>query len=245
MKVNALVMSRSQASVRLLVSAFAELGIEYRIALSASEALDILAAEQHSAFIVDFDLPHGVQVAKAARSMAGKRKPVLFGMIGPGTPIAEVFQAGANFILYKPLDLLQVLHSFRAAHGFMQSDRRSSARQQSETLAYLQLQEATVPALVEDLTEQGISIQAAEKLLPVRGVPLRFLLPGTTHVVHATCDFIWADSEGRAGLFFSDMPVACRRDLQAWIRKHGAKKGDSVRVLLEPRNHKSHGASAH
>src|SRR5579864_7067418 len=44
MKVNALVMSRSQASVRLLVAAFAELGIEYRIALSASEAVENLGS---------------------------------------------------------------------------------------------------------------------------------------------------------------------------------------------------------
>jgi DNA-binding response OmpR family regulator len=245
MKVNALVMSRSQASLRLLVAAFAELGIEYRIALSASEAVDILAAEPHSAFIVDFGLPHAAQVATAARSLAGKQRPVLFGMIGAGTAIADVFQAGANFILYKPLDLLQVLHSFRAAQGFMRADRRNSSRQKSETLAYLQLPAGTAPALVQDLTEQGISIQAAEPLLPARGIPVRFLLPRTTHVVHATCDFIWSDDQGRAGLFFSDMPAACRRDLEAWLRKHGAKKGDSVRLLLEPKKQKAQAASAH
>lgn len=238
MKVNALVMSRSQASVKLLVAAFAELGIEYRIALSASEVMDILGTDQHSALIVDFDLPHGVQAAKAARSIPGKRRPVLFGMVGPGTSIADVFQAGANFILYKPLDLLQVLHSLRAAQGFMQSDRRSSSRQKSETLAYLQLSAGTIPALVQDVTEQGISVQAAEPLVPMRGVRLRFLLPRTTQVVHATGDFIWADSEGRAGLFFSDMPSACRRDLQSWLKKYGARKADSVRSLLEPPKHK-------
>src|SRR5207237_8883672 len=62
MKANALVMSRSQASVRLLVAAFAELGIEYRIALSGAEAIDILATEHHSALVVDFDLPQAAQV---------------------------------------------------------------------------------------------------------------------------------------------------------------------------------------
>jgi len=237
MKVNALVMSRSQASVRLLVAAFAELGIEYRIALSASEAVENLGSEQHSALILDFDLPQAVQVAHAARALTGRRRPVLFGMIGAETPIAEVFQAGANFVLYKPLDLLQVLHSFRAAQGFMREDRRTSARPKTETLAYLQLPTGTVPALVQDLTEQGISIQAAEPLAPMRGIRLRFLLPRTTQVVHANGDFIWADSEGRAGLFFSDMPAACRRDLQAWLKKHGAKKSDSVSSLLEPRKH--------
>jgi DNA-binding response OmpR family regulator len=238
MKVNALVMSRSNASLRLLVAAFAELGIEYRISLSASEAMDVLGAERHSALVLDFDLPHSVQVAKAARGISGKRRPVLFGMVGGTASIADVFLSGANFVLYKPLDLLQVLHSFRAAQGFMHRDRRISSRQKSETLAYLQLPTGTIPALVQDFTEQGISLQAAERLMPMRGARLRFLLPRTTQVVHASGDFIWADSDGRAGLFFSEMPVACRRDLQAWLKKHGTKKSDSVRALVDPRKHK-------
>src|SRR6266700_8182356 len=159
MRMNALVMSRSHSSIRLLVAAFAELGVEYQISLSASETIETLAAGHHSALVVDFDLPHAVQVAKLARSISGKRKPVLFGMIGAETPIGGVFQAGANFALYKPLDLLQVLHSLRAAQGFMQTDRRQISRQKNETLAYLQLPTGTAPALVTDVTEQGLSLQ--------------------------------------------------------------------------------------
>jgi hypothetical protein len=217
----------------------------YQISLSPSETMELVATGQHSALVVDFDLPHAVEVAKMARAVPSKRKPVLFGMIGSGTPIASVFQAGGNFVLYKPLDLLQVLHSLRAAHSFMQGDRRRSSRQKSETLAYLQLPGGTLPALVQDLTEQGLSVQAAEPLMPLRGVPLRFLLPGTTNVVKATGDFIWADRAGRAGLFFTEMPVACRRDLQSWLRKHHARKSDSVRVLLEPQKSRRAAAGSH
>lgn len=234
MRINALVLSRSTGAVKILVAAFAELGIEYRISLSASETIEIMTAEHHSALVVDFEVPHAVQVAKLAHAATGKRKPVLFGMIGAGDSIASVFQAGANFVLYKPLDLSQVLHSFRAAQAFMQQDRRESVRQKNETLAYLQLPGGTIPVLVNNLTDQGLSIQAAEPLTPLRGIALRFLLPRTTQVVHATGDFIWVDREGRAGLFFTDIPAACRRDLQTWLRKHGAKKVDSVRALLAP-----------
>ncbi len=245
MKMNALVMSRNTSAVKALVTAFAELGMEYQISLSPSETMELVANGQHSALVVDFDLPHAVEVAKMARIVPAKRKPVLFGMIGSGTPIASVFQAGGNFVLYKPLDLLQVLHSFRAAHSFMKDDRRQASRHKSETLAYLQLPGGTVPALVQDLTEQGLSVQAAEPLMPLRSVSLRFLLPGTTNVVKATGDFIWADKAGRAGLFFTEMPVACRRDLQSWLRKRHAKKSDSVRVLLEPQKGRRAAAGAH
>src|SRR5215468_8503387 len=185
MKLNALVMSRSHSSVRVLIAAFAELGIEYRISPSASETIEMLASDYHSALILDFDLPHAVQVAKMARTASPKRRPVLFGMIGSTTSIGTVFQAGANFVLYKPLDPLQVLHSLRAAQGFMHEDRRRSSRQKSETLAYLQLQTGTVPAVVQDITDQGISLQAAECMSPLRHVRLRFLLPGTSDVVQA------------------------------------------------------------
>jgi FixJ family two-component response regulator len=235
MKLNALVLSRSSSSVRTLVAAFAELGIEYQVLQSSSETMDTVAAGHHSALVVDFDLPHVLQVARMARMAAAGRRPVLFGMIGPGKSVKDVFQAGANFVLYKPLDLLQVLHSFRAAQGFMREDRRHSSRRKAESLAYLQISagEAT-PALLHDVTEHGISVQAAERLHPMRGVVLRFLLPGTTQVVIATGDFIWTDEQGRAGLFFRDMTAACRRDLQNWLKKHGAKKSESVRALLEP-----------
>jgi hypothetical protein len=43
MRLNALVMSRSHSSVKALVAAFAELGIEYRISMSASETIETLS----------------------------------------------------------------------------------------------------------------------------------------------------------------------------------------------------------
>jgi hypothetical protein len=245
MKLNALVMSRNTGAIKALVTAFAELGIEYRTSFSALETMEILAQGRHSALIIDFDSPHAVQVAKMARSITPKHRPVLFGMIGPATAIAQVFHAGGNFALYKPLDFLQILHSFRAAEAFMQADRREASRHRGETIAYLELPGATVPALVQDLTEHGISIQAAEPLVPMRGLSLRFVLPETTLVVHATGDFIWTDKAGRAGLFFTNVPAACRRDLQAWLRKRDGKKSHAPQPAFEVKTGRRTFAAAH
>ena len=119
MRNNALVMSRSNRVGKILIAVFAELGIEYRISTSISETLDIVAANQHAALVVDFDMPDAVSVARIARMLPPKQRPVLFGAVGAATPVRDVIEAGAHFVLYKPLDLLQVLHSFRAAQGFM------------------------------------------------------------------------------------------------------------------------------
>ena len=65
MKMNALVMSRNTSAIKALVTAFAELGMEYQVSLSPSETLERIAAGHYSALVVDFDLPHAVEVAKA------------------------------------------------------------------------------------------------------------------------------------------------------------------------------------
>jgi CheY-like chemotaxis protein len=224
MKVNALVMSRSQSAVKALIAAFAQLGIEYKISTNAPETIETVVREHYSALITDFDVPAAVEVAKMARTLSAKRRPVLFGMIGSATPVGGVFEAGANFVLYKPLD---------------------ASRQKSETLAYLQFPTGIIPALVLDVTEQGLSVQAPEALVPLRSIPLRFLLPGTAQVVYASGDFIWADATGRAGLFFKSIAPACRLDLQAWLKKRGARRSDAVSALLEPQGKRNATAAAH
>ena len=236
MKLNALVVARNAGDLKVLVAAFAELAIEYRVCMSPSEAMDLLATSRYSALIIDFDVPNVAQLARMARELKGKQKPVLFGLIGAGTPIASLYEAGGNFALYKPLDLLQALHSLRAGSAFMQEDRRAASRRGSETLAYLELPGGTIPALVQNLTEDGISLQAAVELMPIRSVPFRFLLPGTTEVIRATGQVIWTDKSGRAGVLFTSIPAACRRDLAAWLRKHEVKRPQLIQTAPAPRS---------
>ncbi len=105
-----------------------ELGIEQEICASAAEALELLALRYFSALVVDFDLLSAAQVARMARLAPPQRRPVVFAMIGTRTDVADSFQSGANFVLYKPLVLAQVSRSLRAGKGFMQADRRRSPR---------------------------------------------------------------------------------------------------------------------
>jgi len=164
-------------------------------------------------------------VAKMARLVAPHRRPVVFAMIGSRTDIADTFQCGANFVLYKPLALEQVTRSLRAGRGFMRPDRRRSSRQKLETLAYLGFPGfSPMPVILLDVTAEGLAIQAAEPLPPAPEVPVRFILPGSSDLVECLGEIIWADDSGRAGVLFSDLPVASRRALKAWLNKRGAPK---------------------
>jgi hypothetical protein len=80
-------------------------------------------------------------------------------------------------------------------------------------------------------------------LPPVQNVPLRFVLPGTSYLVEAIGKVIWADDDGRAGMFFSRLTPASRHHLKDWLVKRGTKTRNAVRVLLPPPRARSSEAS--
>jgi DNA-binding NarL/FixJ family response regulator len=224
MAFNALLMCREQSLLRVLGTALDEVEMEQEVCLSAPEALDLTVVRHYSALVLDFDLPDAATVARMARMAPSQHRPVIFAMIGASTKIAETFQAGANFIFYKPLALEQIVRCLRAGRGFMRPDRRRSQRQQLESLVYLQFGIAALPAMVLDLNQGGMALQAPQPLPPVQQVPLRFVLPGTENMVEGTGEVVWADDSGRAGVLFSRLTPASRKYLKQWFLKRGAKK---------------------
>jgi CheY-like chemotaxis protein len=229
MKLKALVMCRNQHCIQLIADALNEIHVEGQVCVSVAEATEFLLRAPYSALVVDFDMPGASQLASMARSLAPDRKPILFAMIGVLTPVGGAVQAGANFVLYKPLEPEQVAHSFRAAHAFMKADRRRTPRHRISALAYLDMGSGSAPVL---MTEQGIALQAAEILPALKKASLRFMLPDTQIVIEAAGEMIWSDNTGRAAVFFTRMAPTSRKHLSSWLAKRGVKRKDAVRVLL-------------
>jgi len=227
---NALVMCRDQQSQQALSAAMEALGMDQILCASVSETLDLMVRERHSALVLDFDQPNAALVARMARLAPAQSRPVIFAMIGALTEIGQTFQAGANFVLYKPLAAEQVLRSLRAGRAFMKPDRRQSARQKLETLVYLQFGIVALPAMVLDLTQDGLALQAPEPLPPIREVPLRFALPGTSHLIEGRGEVVWADDSGRAGVLFTQLPPAARKQLKQWLASRETRAKASLRT---------------
>jgi CheY-like chemotaxis protein len=235
MKFRALLVCRSQQAVRLLVGELERIGATAECCVSAQEAVELLARGSYAALVLDFDLPGAAQVAKLARVAPAHRRPVIFAMLGASTDIGETYQAGANFVLYKPLVSEQVARSLRAARGFLRRDRRRSLRQAVQTVVYLLFgRRLAIPALMLDLNEDGLSVQAAEPLPPVERVPFHFLLPQSNRPVDGVAEVIWADDTGRAGMFFSGLSSASQRHLKVWLAKR-SKKSVAKRVTVASR----------
>jgi len=233
MKLNALTLCRNQDCIRQLAGALEEFDIRQQRCESAQEGLELLARGNYSALLLDFDMPGAAQLTKLARLSPLDRRPVVFAMIGASTDIGSTFQAGANFVLYKPVATEQLTRSLRAAEGFMRTDRRRSRRHKAETVVYLLYGKGmAIPALMIDLNGEGLSIQAAQPLPAVDEVPIHFLLPGTRNTVEGTAELVWADDSGRAGMFFRELKRSSNRQLNKWLARRPSDTSSFRRTRL-------------
>ncbi|HET7207218.1 MAG TPA: PilZ domain-containing protein [Terriglobales bacterium] len=231
MKLKALLMCRNQQSLRLLKTVLDDFEIGQDCCCSAQEAIELVTRGNYSALVLDFDLPGAIQAARFARLTPPHRRPVTFAMLGASAEIESALQAGANFALYKPLSAEQVTHSVRAAYGFIRQDRRRSDRQAVETVVYLLFgKQAAIPTLMLDLSEEGLSVQAAAPLPTFDKVDVHFLLPGARRPIEGAAEVIWADDAGRAGLFFTDLPPSTQRYLKNWLVRR-ARKSQPLRPI--------------
>jgi PilZ domain len=231
MKLNALLVSRDDSSIRLLQTALGELRIEHILSRSAASATELLMGKRFAAMIIDFELPGASQLARMASIASVERRPAVFALVD-GAMARDVQEfAAINFTLYKPLSLEQALRPLRSWQVFA-GDRRRSPRRKLEAIVYLQLGVAALPALILDLSEHGLALQAPELLPPVQNVPLRFVLPETNQIIEATGEIIWADDLGRVGMVFSDLGPVSRNHIKEWL---------SADFVSE--NHLPHGSS--
>lgn len=243
MKLQALLMCRSQPALRVLAAALDEVGIEGEVCPATQQAMELIARNHYAALILDLELPGSDVVLRMARLAPLRKRPVIFAMIGAMTNVASAFQYGANFVLYKPLAQEQVIRSLRAGRGFMHADRRRSDRHAVEAFAYIGFRNfPTHPALVLDVNEGGISIQASAPLPAEPSVDLRFLLPGTNTAVEGTAEIAWVEENGRAGLIFSHLRPAGRRQLDNWLRK---RSGAATHQAPAPAASQKRAAAAH
>jgi CheY-like chemotaxis protein len=245
MQQSAAVLCRDKASMQTLHRTLGEMGIELLACANNQEALELVLAGSCTTLIVDFDLGGAEEVMRMAGLLPPAQRPVLLAVASrawPGT--GQAFQSGANRILYRPLDSEQVKEALRAGAKAAGSQRRKATRYELKTLVYLDFENATMPAITIDISEHGLALQAAEPVPMSSNLHFRCVLPGTDITLKGQADVMWASDQGRAGLFFSKLAPASRKQLKQWLHKrshaardrkdHAHKHDADLRDLITP-----------
>ena len=219
MTLDSLLLSRDQQVIAVLRPALEKLSIDVEVCRGARSGNEILESEKFDAVIIDCDdLQGGLDVLEKLRKSPSNKNSVTFALLNGKTTTRRAFELGAKFVLQKPISQLNAMRCFRAALGFMMTERRRYFRhpiEMSVVLVFGQGQE--LKATSTNLSDGGMAIRFRGKL-PKGGISrVCFSIPDSDICMEPKGEFAWVDEKGRAGVRFLELPRSSRQRLESWL----------------------------
>jgi len=226
MTLESLLLSRDAEVVRVLRPTLEKLSIDVEICQEAKKASEILISEKFDAVIVDCDdLQGGREVLECLRATPSNKNTVTFAVLnGKKTTTQEAFSMGVNFVLQKPISILNASRCFHAALSFMERERRRYFRHPVKMLVRVFIDDKEWKATSTNVSERGIALML-HQALPKNATPrVRFTLPETGTQLEIEAEVAWADLKGHAGLRFLKVPQSSQEILEKWLNDRMPKQ---------------------
>jgi CheY-like chemotaxis protein len=238
MALTSLLVCADKKAVQTLSRLLRNLDIEVSRCDDAEAARKLLSTADFDALLVDcHDEEAACDLIAWVRQNAVKPNCVVLALLPAKVGHRDMFAAGANFVIYKPLSDERANACMTAARDLIERERRSGQRvllSGSASVACSDFEKA--PATLLDISEDGIAIQS-ERPLPSAGrIYLQFALPGQRSAVHIAGYLAWQDGLGRNGLRFAELPQASRRALREWIAMEAKRLKDAGHSKLPQTN---------
>jgi len=219
MMLDSLILSQDPELVRVIRPTLEKLSIDVEICHEARAGADILITDKFDAVIVDCDdLNGGLAVLQGLRTTPSNRNSVAFAILnGKRTTTQEAFGMGANFVLQKPISLLNASRCFHAALNFMLKERRRYFRQPVKMLVKVVFEGKTLSATSTNISEGGIALMLREALPKGASPHLKFCLPDTDIQIDVEAEVAWVNVKGLAGFRFHNLAKSFQEKLDEWL----------------------------
>lgn len=222
MSFRALLVSKDDQAVEALTPVLSNFGLTVH-RCTYPDALCLVSEQKFHAVLVDFDDPHSATLTFENLSAARFRgHAVTVALLADRSKVRNAFGAGANFVLYKPVSGDQAEGTLRAAASLIRSERRSSFRVPVQVPVMLTSNgdEAAVPGILLDLSEDGMDVLASQPLYCSAVLNARFILPDLLSDLQLPGEVVWANPNGESGIRFAEVPESMRGALSTWLAKH-------------------------
>ena len=233
MALTSLVVCADESTSRLLRHILENLGISVEHSKAGTDARARLNHKRFDSILIDCENEaEATEVVRAARACSRHRNALVVAIAGKENNVRQMFAAGTNFVLYKPVSEDRAWSSLRAARSLMKRERRRSGRVAVHTQAALDYSNVeNVPATLINLSEEGTAVQSERKLPPDCKVYFQFALPGHAALIRLSGEVVWQDAGGRVGMRFVSVPTASRRLLSEWLKENVASTAVRVPIL--------------
>jgi CheY-like chemotaxis protein len=224
MTFQALLASTDEASVATLTPVLSGFDMAVR-SCDPTTAVTELTVQKFDAVVVDFDDPQRAGLVLQSVCLASPRSgPVSVALLSDRSRVRHAFGAGANFVLFKPINSEEAEFSLRAAVALIKRERRRSLRVPVQVSVQLRVANGLdIEGILLDLSEDGLEVLSSQPLAPSASLALDFSLPGGAIRIQSEAEVVWASPNGQAGVRFVHPGDGVRRNLREWVSSHAQR----------------------
>ncbi len=219
MTFQSLLVSKDEQAMAVLTPVLSGFGLSVQ-SCGYPDGICRLTEQKFDAVIVDYDDPHSAAlVLQNAYQASSGHNTVTVALLSDKTKVRNVFGAGANFVLYKPISEQQAQGSLRAATALIRRELRRSFRVPVQLPVQLRVMQngAEMEGILLDLSEDGMDVLAEQPLCPSATIAVHFSLPQPDTEFEVRGEVAWANPNGESGVRFVDLAENLRTSLRAWV----------------------------
>jgi DNA-binding NarL/FixJ family response regulator len=202
-----------------------QLQVTPKIAGDCDAALDLIQAHEFEVIIVDWrEIDDLAEFLGGVRNSNLNQSCVLVAIVRDLLDLRQAFAAGVHFLIHKPASVVQIERCLRAAYCATVARHRKQHREPVNVLVAVRTRTQTfAEATILNLSEGGVGLRTSPDneitgvhLSAGEEVELRFPLPDSADIVHATGTVIWTTAS-HCGIRFTYIPDPERLFFEQWL----------------------------
>jgi len=202
-----------------------QLQVTPKMVNTAAAAVAMIQAYDFDAIVVDLrEIDNIAEFLGAVRLSKLNQDCVLVAIVRDLLDLKQAFAAGVHLLIHKPASAVQIERCLRAAYSATVARRRKHHREPVVVLASVSTHTQPLgQATVVNISEGGVKLRTVAHDF-VAGVSqgagedlnVRFVLPGTEHMLDLPGTVVWATTDA-CGVRFGYIPDTQKTALQEWL----------------------------
>jgi CheY-like chemotaxis protein len=218
MGLSCLLLTSDAALLDVVRTTFSAVGVGVELRADSASAIELAGRRHIDGFVIDCDDVRGAtDVLATIRNSRSNKLSLIFAVLNGKTSVSAAVEAGANFVVGKPVPDTLLRSYLDIAVSTMEREHRRYFRYAIDVSITLSCSAETVVGKIRNVSEGGLALTHFGPAAVEGTVKLQFGLPGTTaQVFRAKAEVVWRDAFA-IGLRFLRIEPDCRLSFEAWL----------------------------
>jgi hypothetical protein len=192
---------------------------------STLSARDYISRRKIDGIIIDLNIEGALELVDGVRKGNSNRFSVVFACVRSPEEATSAIQAGANFVVHRPLTEEKMFQTLNAAAALMSSERRRYFRYALMVPVALKFGGVEMRATMSNLSEGGMAVCCLSEKQAGSDVNFSFNLP-FGGVIHGKGEVAWINAEGLTGIKCHILHDNGHDSLSQWVKRRAFEPGN-------------------